>query len=198
MADAEWYVLLSDAQQKWMRVLASIAPESQLGAPVALTEATAGQVWTFPTWPMGHAELRDGRDGPLLTVGADYLDSTDLVWEGDQVRVPSGRTRTFANGIYARYVATPTTISASVEPVLLPEPARLLLVYEAVAQWAGRGGHRDPSPYEAKLQQAWSGDPRVPGDTGLLGMLKTQVHGQGIDAATGAVQPWHRSGDFFR
>jgi hypothetical protein len=194
MTDANWYTLLSDAQQRWMRVMASIVPDSQVGAPVALTEATPGQVWTFPVTPYGHLEIRHGRAGQLLTVGADYLDSTDLVWELDQVRVPSGRTRTFASGLYARYVAEPVQISAATAPVLMPPPARVLLVYDAVAQWAERGGHRDPSPFRAKLQAAWAGDPAFPGDVGICGALRTQVHGQGLDAgAHGGT--WWRSAD---
>ena len=197
MTNANWYTLLSDAQQKWVRVIAALAPESQMGDPVLLTEATTGKIWTFPAWPMGHLELRDGRDGPLLTVGADYLDSTDFVWEGDQVRVPSNQTRSFPDGVYARYVAVPDVISAAVEPTLRPAPARMLLVYEACAEWAGRGGHRDPGPYLTKLQRLWYGDPALPGDTGLLGMFRTQVLGQGIDAAAGGAGRWYRTADFF-
>jgi len=196
MTDAQWYTLLSDAQQRWTRIIASLVPESGVTEPVQLSETTPGKVWTFADVPLGHLELRHGREGELLTVGADFAETTDLVWEGDRVRVPGGRSQTYANGIYARYIATPTVIDGSTAPTLRPAPARLLLVYDAVMQWAERGGHRDPSPYRAKLQAVWGGDPMIPGDTGILGSLRTTVFGQGIDASTGLFTKWWQSQDF--
>lgn len=195
MSDTQWYALLSDAQQRWTRIIASIVPDAMVGDPVQLTESVAGMVWTFPAVPMGHLELRHGRGGELLTVGADFAETTDVVWEGSQVRVPGGRSKTFPNGLYARYVATPTVIDGSTQPTLRPAPARLLLVTDAVMQWAERGGLRDHSPYRTKLQAVWAGDPMIPGDTGILGSLRTAVLGQGIDASSGLLAKWWQASD---
>lgn len=190
--DAQWYTLLSNAQHKAYRLFATHCPHVLMTAPTAMTSSDGGYTYGTPggVYPLGLAELRHGRNGALLTPGADFSDAADFVWEGNQIRIPGGRTRTFANGLYIRYVAPPSSISASVEPTLTPDWARILLVYDAVAEWAGQGNVRDPSIWVEKYTKAAYGDGV---DIGILGALKGQLVNQGADAAQGGAYYWWRS-----
>jgi len=184
-SDAQWYQLLSNAQQKVTRLFASHVPHVLMTAPAAMSTADGGATYTFPNsdWPLGEAEIRVGRSGRILIPGADFSPHADFVFEGNRIRMPNGRTQTFADTLYTRYVRQPVSISASVEPTLQPEPARILLVYDAVAEWARQGGLRDPSPFLQLFQHTCWGDPMNPGDTGIIGSLKGQMFGQGSDPA---------------
>ena len=157
--------------------------------------ADSGLTYTLTNLPLGHAEVRDGKNGPVLMPGTQFDDWADFTWEnaGATIRFPSNRTRTFANGLWVRSVPTPTTISLSVAPSLKPDNARVLLVYQAAADWAAQGGLRDPGPYLAKLQRAAWGDPMNPGDTGLLGSVKQTYYGQGLSAAQADQGVWYRA-----
>jgi len=180
-SDAEWYQRLSAAQDQWLAIFAAHVPHTQIAAPEQLATSD-NKVYTMAAYPLGHVEFRDGRTGPLLSLGPEFSETADLVLEGQSVRIPGNRTRVFASGLWARYVPTGTVISASVEPVLKPAYARVLLVLQAVADWAREGGLRDPSPFLQKLQHRAWGDPMNPGDVGLLGALKSQAYGQGTVA----------------
>jgi hypothetical protein len=199
MTDAKWYTLLSNAQQRMYRVVASHVPEVLVGAPLALSTADGGYTYTFANSvvPMGLAEVRHGTTGEILIPGAAFSDYADFVWEGATIRMPNGTHRTFANGLYARYVAPPSAISATVQPTLLPADARILLVYSAADEWATMFG-RDPAPYARMCQKELFGDPMMPGDVGIIGRLKQSVFGRGADAGTPASVYWWRQGDWVR
>jgi hypothetical protein len=194
--DAAWYTLLSDAQDTVYRLFAQHVPHVLVSAPTALTSSDGGYTYATPSnaFVYGFAEIRHGRAGPLLEAGADYSSTADFVWEGDSIRMPHGRTRTFGDGLYLRYIAPPAAVSASVEPTLTPDYARVLMVYEAVKQWAGQGALRDPSIWDAKYQRAAYGDGV---DVGIIGTLKMQLANQGADGAhRGGVYWWRQ--DFSR
>lgn len=198
-SDAELYGLLSNAQHRLIQILAAHCPWTQVTAPTALTSTDSGVTYTFGSgvYPLGHLELYNGVDGPrLLPLG--YGDNLwdGYVLEGATIRFPGNRARTFANGLYARYIAVPSAISASVEPTLKPSYARQGIVYDAASEWSHQGGAVDPAPYDAMLQKFLWGDPRMPGDVGLLGALKTQANHRGIAAGRGLGGAWWRGGDF--
>ena len=177
-SDANWFSLLEEAQSHWYNVYSAQCPWILMGAPTLLTSSDSGETYVFldassnAIAPLA-VEVYDTKAGRLLKNGAYWDASADMVWEGVRIRFPRGVTKTFANGPYARYIAPPGTLSAAVEPTLVPKHTRLLLVYRAVAEWANRGGMRDPTPYYDLERRFWMGDFST-GDVGVLGALKTQ------------------------
>lgn len=178
--DAQLYVLLSNAQRRIMGQLAQHVPHSNYLAPELLTTADNGATYTFLYYPMGHAEIRESRNGTEMYPVPDWCDDANgYVMEGQTIRFPGGRTRTFSAGPYARYVRVPDVISASTEPILKPAFGRLAIVYDAAIEYAAQGGLRDPSAYLLLLQRFLWGDPNTPGHLGLIPQLKTQYDKQG-------------------
>ena len=177
--DAQLYTLLSNAQRKMITLLAVHVPQTQVAASELLTTTDSGETYTLTYYPLGQVEIRHGRAGPVLIPGADWNDWADFVIEGQTIRTPGGRTKTWANGLYARYVRAPDVISATVDPVIQPPYAGLAIVYEAAAEFAMQGGLRDPAPYQLLLQRFLLGDPNTPGHLGLIDSLKVQYFGQG-------------------
>lgn len=171
---ATWHEMLSEGQAYWMIMLATHVPEVNYGSPTKLTTADSGLTYDFPSFPLGHVELRKSPTGAVMIPGPEWDIGADYVPEGKKIRFPDGKTKTFADGPYARFVAEPGLIDANTAPVLLPETARQLLVARAVALWADRGGLRDPRPFLALEHKLWAGDPNVLGDMGYMGALKHQ------------------------
>jgi hypothetical protein len=191
--DAEWYVRLEEAQTKWMAQFAALVPEQNYAAPELLTTADAGLTYQLGTEPLGgHIEIRHGRDGQLLIPSTDW-GTGDFVFEGQTIRMPHGRARTFDQGLYARYVKAPGLLTAGVQPVLKPAWCRLILPPTACYLHALEGGLRDPNFYLKLMQDRWAGDPDLAGDTGMLGTLKTQYFAAGMASVATLDMPWWRN-----
>ena len=181
--DPNIYSWLTDANVKWHNVISQHAPYSQYGALVKLTTADDGETYTFPSgvYPIGSLEVYEKPvRGRLLKPGAFWDTNSDYTNEGNKIRIPSGKSTTFSDGPYARYMADAAEISANSEPVLQPTSVNLLLVYTACAYWASRGGMKDPKPFLRDAQDLWIGDQET--DFGILGMLKTQHAFQGLES----------------
>jgi hypothetical protein len=200
MSDAQWYSYLARGQRDWLQIIAAIAPESNMGAPTAMSTSDSGVTYTFGTasadtaniTPIGHVELYDGPRGTLLRPGTYDDVGCDYVIEGDRVRFPGNVARTFPNGLYARFVdPQPADIASGTEPVLKPVNARLLIAYRALILWAEEDGGRDPSKWMNAEQRAWFGNPQL-GDVGILGTLRTQHRMSGMQAVDGASAYWWR------
>ena len=157
--DPSWYAWLTEAQSEVYPDVFSRFPAQGYGAPVLMTSNDGGKTYRFGTdidganvRPSGHAEvfpnLNSIPQSPLLA-GEDYM------WEGGGLRMPNNRTRSFNGGPYARFVLHPDTpISATVQPLLQPKHARMLLVYKALEQWASRpGSGARPDYYEQKYNK---------------------------------------------
>lgn len=197
--DPDRYRLLSEAQVELMAQVAGMGfAETQYAAPFKLATADGGLTYTFGNdadgnaiAPIGTFELRESRTGPVMLPCADWDTQGDYLFEGTLIRFPSAKQRTFADGPYCRGIVPPTQISASVQPVLRPAFARILIVYRALQLWCARGGLRDPSPFKQLEDQAWYGDP-MKGNYGILGMFQKQAMLQGA-AAQGAYEGdwWH-------
>jgi hypothetical protein len=199
LTDAQAYVLLSKGQEKCYEMFAVHFPEILYGVPYLMTSADSGATYTFGTsvFPYGSVEIRASRNGNLLIPTTDWGEG-DYVWEGDNIRIPNGKTRTFSGGPYARFITAPVDISGSQEPTLIPKMARALIMYYALYLWAERGGgvnQADPSRFLGMFQSAWSGDPRIPGDMGILTVLKKQGHGMGMEAGDVQQPFWRGSPD---
>jgi hypothetical protein len=196
--DAELYQYLSDGQEHWHGILAAHVPEANLSAPELMATADGGLTYSFlnvpfPSAPAGRVVLRDGRSGPVLVPGNDWDDWADYIIERDKIRIPSGRTRTFPNGLYAQYVRPiENPISASVQPQLQPSWARRLIVYRAAADFA-TAIKQNAEPFLRKEQHAAWGDPHNPGDVGILGQLKLMYFGRGRSASPQHDAVWFRA-----
>lgn len=181
-----WYALLSEAQAEWYQTFAAMVPWVLISAPTTLTTADGGLTYTFPSGvtPI-YVELYDTTtSGRPLRPGAYWDPSADYVWEGSKIRFPQSGSKTFTAGPIARYIAGPTAVSASLAPTLVPDHARMLLVYRAVATWALRGGFQDPGPFEQAETRYWLGHP-ITGRPGLLAALVKANPFAGASALTG-------------
>lgn len=173
LTDAQKFTLLTRAQEKCYSLWAVHFPEMLVGDPTIMSTADSGETYTFASsvWPQGGVEIRASRTGELLVGGAEFA-GYDYVWEGNKIRIPDGKTRTFAAGPYARYMTPPSEIDTggADEPTLMPEHARILIVWWALYLWANRGGGtRDPNYWLGLFQSSWGGDPRIEGDVGKIG-----------------------------
>jgi hypothetical protein len=159
MTDEVWYDFLTEAQSEVYADLFTRYPAAQYSAPLLLVSDDGGYTYTFgtdadgdPISPMGHTQvfpdLKSIPDAPLV-LGHDYE------VEGYLLRIPGNRTRTFAAGPYARFVARPdVAITATENPMLYPKDARMLLVWKALQSWAGRpGSGADPSYYSTEYDK---------------------------------------------
>ena len=199
MSDPQWYIYLSKGQRAWMNILGTIVPDANLSAPTLLTSADGNVTYTFgvdsdgnPITPIGHVELYDGPRGILLRPGTFDDTGCDYVPQGNVVRFPGNVSRTFHNGLYARYVnAQPPDIAAGQEPTLQPVYARELIGYRALILYAEEAGGRDPSRWQAAEERAWFGNPQM-GDFGILGMLKGQYRDIGMQSISAPSNAWWR------
>lgn len=138
IADATKYQYLADAEQHILTRIAGISAKTLFGAPALLTTADGGYTYTFgtdgngyPLFPVGPARIYNSLasipDYPL-TPGVHYLD------EGVTIRGPNN---TPIPGPLYWYGLTPVAqLSASVQPVLMPPPTRMLIVIEGVKNFA--------------------------------------------------------------
>lgn len=194
-SSADWYAFLTEAQDQFVRMLIGLFPQALATAPVQLATADSGFTYVFPTAPLTLVELTDGKGGTPLRLGEYYDGSSDFVWEGElTLRMARDTARSFGAGLWARYIAQPSTIDETTEPSL-PNQYRPPLVPLACYRWAKRGGYKDAQPYLDYFNRLWSGDPSISGDTGMLGALRRkQAHQIGM---TGPI-PWYRAtGDIF-
>ena len=133
ISDATKYQLLADSQDTVLSRIAAICGKGQNQAPTAMATADGGLTWTFgtdgngyPLYPLGakvYPTLSAVPDYPW-SPGIDYLD------EGTLIRMPNGIS--WAGPLYWYGVVGPQAISASVQPVIQPPPARILIVIDAV------------------------------------------------------------------
>ena len=196
--DPTKYILLEQAQKHIYGVFATHVPAVLYAAPAKLTTADSGLTYTFPdsVFPSGNVEIRASRNGELLIPTVDW-GSGDYVWEGDTIRSPNGKAKTYSDGPYARYVVPAGTLNAANEPTLEPPKARILILYYALYLFAERGGGMnqiDPNRYLGLYQSELSGDSRIPGDIGILGELKRQGYGSGM-AAFDPQRHWSEGAD---
>jgi hypothetical protein len=138
ITDAQKYQRLADAQNAVLVEIANVVPRIQYGAPTAMTSADSGYTWTFGTdgngyslFPLGKASIYPSLDAipdyPWQP-GIDYLD------EGTQIRMPNHVPWT--GSLYWYGMTQPQAMSASVQPVLSPPGARILIVIKAVQEFA--------------------------------------------------------------
>lgn len=191
----EIYSLLEQAQAHCYEIMAAHVPEVLYSAPTIMV-TTDNKVFTFASaiHPMGSVEIRSSRTGNLLIPGTEWDVNADFVWEGSQIRIPNNKTRTFPDGApYARYIVPASTLDQDNEPTLKPARARPAILWYALYLWAEIGGgtqQTDPNRFLGMFQSTLFGDPRMPGDIGIIGELKRQGYGKGMAAVSLPEQPW--------
>lgn len=142
ITDAQKYQRLARAQNRVVAQIASVAPNSlypkvaTVSMPTLTT--TDNQIFTFgtdtagyPNFPMGHGGIYPSLEA---IPDAPWTEGRDYMREGNQIRIPSNGT--YAGTLYWYGIAQPTDISASVEPAVIPEAARELIVIEAVRSFS--------------------------------------------------------------
>lgn len=193
-SDADWFLLLTQAQQEVNEEMAAHVPWENYGEPELMTTTDSGLTYTVANEPLGHLEVYPAKGNEPLLPGAYWDYSSDFTVEngGKTIRWVGNRARTsWTDGApYARYVAPTSTIDASTPPTLKPTRARILIVYRALALWASRGGFRDPSYYRSLEQIAMWGDPNNPGSVGLIPGMKASFMATGDGWNTKWWQPF--------
>lgn len=193
-----WWTFLTEAQQYWQRVAATMVPHSQMGDWVKLTSADNGLSYTFGLdeagrniVPIGEVVVRDGpgATGRVLAPGEPWHEHRRFYIEADRIRWGSGKARTFADGPYAKFVTPAGVLDADHEPVFMPPSARMLLVHHAVEAAFMGPLKRDPSGPRDAQRRIWLGDPDS-GEPGLLATLRNQFYGQGQQALDRSSGRW--------
>lgn len=155
--DARVYMVLADAQEQVFADMAPVAPHAFVSPPVQLTTSDGGVTYTFGSaYPFAHVEVYAQETGGRELYATDYGDgSGDFVIEGNIIRSPGNRVRSYTVGPYARYTSFPARISASQAPSLDPEPARELILWKALEIGADVSqGAMDPTPWRARYEDA--------------------------------------------
>lgn len=194
--DATLYVLLGDAQRRVVEMLAAHAPEAMLGPLTKLTTSDNGATYTFGTdsdatlglTPVGGLVLLASKNGPVITPATEWdVGADSFLWDATTgvVRWPGGRSRTFTDGPYARWVQVPGLLDGTNAPTLRPKQARDLIVYEAAALFAERLG-MDASAHRMAFDRRW---PEV------LLALKAQFLGSGRRAFGARPYRWVDAGE---
>ena len=195
--DLTIYDYMSLGQEHCYGLWAQHFPHVLVGAPTIMTTSDSGATYQFAgaIYPMGLVEIRESPTGRILIPGEEFEANVDYVWEGNQIRIPDSKTTTFGDGPYARYMTPPTEIAAGTEPVLQPPSARIMCVYYGLYLWSNEAGNaaiNSPDHYLGLFSNAWSGDKRVDGDSGIMGMLKTQLYGDGMGSMRPMNVMWWR------
>jgi len=195
--DPQIYDYLSLGQEHCYGLWAIHFPHDLVGDPTIMSTSDSGATYQFSgdIFPLGLVEIRESPTGRLLVPGEEFDPNADYVWEGDQIRVPDSGTTTFDDGPYARYISPPAEISATEEPTLKPTFARIMCVYYALYLWANQPGNasvKSPDTFLSLFNNAWTGDKRVQGDSGIMGVLKTQLYGDGVGSMAPVNVMWWR------
>jgi hypothetical protein len=138
ITDAQKYQRLADAQEAVITEIASVSPNQLYAAPTAMTTADGGYTFTFGTDGNGYALFPLGRTQiyPSLNAVPDYpwRPGVDYLDEGTTIRMPNNVAWT--GTLYWRGITPPAAITASVQSVIQPPSARILVVIKAVESFA--------------------------------------------------------------
>lgn len=140
--DAVKYERLSEAQNNVIVEIANVAPKALYPkvayASMPQLTTTDNQIFTFGTDSNSYARFPMGQSGIYTSInnipndpwreGQDYID------EGNQIRIPNNGT--YTGTLYWYGISQPADITAIVQPALIPEASRELIVIEAVRQFS--------------------------------------------------------------
>ena len=156
--DTRAYMWLADAQEAVYAEIAPTAPGAFVSAPTLLSTSDGGVTYTFGAnvYPFAHIEVYAQEAGGRTLLASNYGNiGGDFVIEGDTIRAPGNRTRSYSSGPWARFTSFPSRLSASVQPSLSPDQARELIVWKALENAAEvSNGAMDATIWTAKYQDA--------------------------------------------
>lgn len=146
ISDPQKYLRLQEAQQEVVADIAAIIPHvlyPTVGyASMPQLTSTDGQVWTFGTDDQGNPIAPIGKTAIYTDLDAipdePWVEGVDYLNEGTQIRIPNNDS--WSGPLYWRGVTMPSTLDATHQPVLFPEPARQLLCYRAAWNFANEMG----------------------------------------------------------
>lgn len=154
-ADSDFYAWLTRAEALWKPKLAGIYPYHMFTAPTLMVTSDSGLTYSISGEASPLAiEVYASTNGPRLIAGQFDDPNADYVWEGSQIRMTNATARTYSAGPYARYVAGPAGITASVDSAMKPLFTRQLLVDRALIYWA-RTNEKDASDFESQEIESW-------------------------------------------
>lgn len=145
ITDAAKYQRLTDAQNRVVALMTTVAPSSLYphvgyGSLPTLT-STDGQVFTFGSDANGYAKFPMGKGGIYASLNdipsRPWVEGRDYMNEGTQIRIPNNGS--YGGTLYWYGIAQPADIDGTNQPAISPEPARELIVLEAVRQFAQEG-----------------------------------------------------------
>lgn len=178
ITDAQKYTYLAIAQDYVLTLIEGIVPRVLYGPPVQLVTTDGGYTFSFgndgdgyPLFPSGKAQIYPNLDAipdyPWVP-GVDYIDN------GTSIRMPNQTP--WQQPLYWYGITPPQELSASVEPVIQPPTARILIAIEAVRAFA-EAYDRNPG-LVAAMDRQWG---RTFGPT----MTAIRTHFRGSMQATG-------------
>ena len=153
------YPRLARAQVQLIEAIASRYPNPLYSAPFALTPSADRTTFSFgtdaqgqPILPLGWVQISPNARAFIGDEFVGWVEGTDFLDEGTQIRVTANRT--FTGTLYCRAVLTPPDIAAAVDPVIQPVSARALIAVLAARDFAGEGAAQ-PS-LVAAMQAKWN------------------------------------------
>lgn len=187
ITDANKYDRLARAQDSVLMEIASVDPRILYGAPTAMTTADGGYTFTFGTDGNGYALFPLGKANiyPSLNAVPNYpwVPGVDYLDEGTTIRMPNNIA--YSGTLYWQGITAPQAMSASVQPVLQPPNARILIVIKAVKDFAQEAG-RNPALADdmtAEWNEEW---PRH--------ITQMRKHFQGLQSLGPLAWPYGRAG----
>lgn len=136
--DTTKYQYLADAEQFVFDRIASIAPKTLYSAPQSLTTADGGMTFTYGTDGNGYPLFPIGRTRiyPNLSAipGGAWIPNIDYLDEGVQIRMPNQVP--YGGSLYWYGVTPIGQMSDTVQPILNPPAARMLIAIDAVKNFA--------------------------------------------------------------
>ena len=189
----EYYEALNKAHRHCYRMLAQAAP-NVLITETTKTTADSGLTYDLGDFHFGDIEVYEPPGPPTgsrifpANPSSGYfgfwIDGTDLRFT----------TQTVYSPLYIRW--TPETVTKIVPKAthVLPAYCEDWLEYETTGRMASKTGFAgNPDRFHALATAEWSGDPRSPGDMGILGTVKRLAANEGIQFASGVgSRPWYR------
>src|SRR3990167_5053052 len=154
LTDAQKYRRLSDGQDQVILECANLMGRVLFSAPVQMTTADGGYTYTYGTDGNGYALFPlAGSIYPTEAAipGYPWVPQRDYLDEGTQIRGLNDTVLPVAPWFYG--ITQPQQLSASVQPVIQPPQARVLIVVQAVKLYAEEG-NRDV-PLAATMAARW-------------------------------------------
>lgn len=154
LPDATKYGYLAQAQDQVIIEIANTVGNQLWGSPTLMTSADGGYTYTFGTDGNGYSLfLLDGHIYPNLNAvpSSPWVPGRDYTDEGIAIR--SLNNVPFSTAPYFQGITTPAAMSASVQPVLYPPYARVLIPIRAVQNFS-EAGKRD-FDLATRMQTRW-------------------------------------------